>query len=201
MLTLTDEAKAKYFKIQASHTAPANSPYSAELIKRRKLEDTKSLEAEISLKLRQKHIKRSGLDIQGSVAGLLNREQNDRRCPDLEAIFAGNLSGSAIPLEIATTGAGVTALDYDPVTKALFYGKHISTLYSDDLSSTFVCMSTYQLFQLFKLVWREEQFEGCALETHSDTIHASVEAFLLLAPHASSPWVTRGMQKLLANNE
>lgn len=128
--TPTDESKAKYFKIQASHTAPASSPYSSELVKRRRLEDTKLLEAETARKLRRKHIKRSGLENPSSVAGLLSREQNVSKCYALDTLFAGNLSESAVPLESAATGAGVTALDYDPITKALFYGKHIFHLSS-----------------------------------------------------------------------
>ncbi|GJN74134.1 hypothetical protein PLIIFM63780_008212 [Purpureocillium lilacinum] len=69
-----DEAKNKYFKIEKSHTAPPSAAWSADSVKKRRVEDTARREARHRAHLVRNHVKRSVLRRNILPAGLLARE-------------------------------------------------------------------------------------------------------------------------------
>ena len=79
----TDEAKKKYFKIEKSHAAPS-SAWSADSVRKRKLEDAAQQAARHRAHLVRNHIKRhSGLERDAVASGLLAREAEPQRVAEL----------------------------------------------------------------------------------------------------------------------
>ncbi|QUC17062.1 uncharacterized protein UV8b_01303 [Ustilaginoidea virens] len=77
-----DEARKKYFKIEKAQTAPSQASWSADAVKRRKLQDSSDKEARRRTQLVKRHIKRPALGAHVALAGLLNRETEPERGPE-----------------------------------------------------------------------------------------------------------------------
>ncbi|KAH8820487.1 hypothetical protein F5884DRAFT_826862 [Xylogone sp. PMI_703] len=93
-----DPDKKKYFKIQASNTAPATAPYSPENVKRRKVQDQEAQEVALCLARRQRHIQRSKLLESPLPGGFLVRECGYPRSSILERILPSNLNKTVLDL-------------------------------------------------------------------------------------------------------
>lgn len=88
--TLLDKEKRKYFKIQASGSAPANSAYSNQDVKRRKLRDERDA-ATAREKQRQKGRIRHPRILEEPLTGGILRRECGHGNVDSAKVFAGGL--------------------------------------------------------------------------------------------------------------
>jgi hypothetical protein len=100
-----DDRRKKYFKIEKSGTAPSNAAWSAENVKRRKIEDKQARIVKHRQNLIRRHVKRAGVLREPLMGGFLNRELG---VPFRESIHvpsaawgAGLTDKGLIPFELA----------------------------------------------------------------------------------------------------
>lgn len=94
-----DSEKRKYFKIQASSTAPASSAYSSSRVKRLKTRDQRTIDRDAMLARQKGQIQRSKVIKNSLAGGLVERAHGRSNGMDTAQIFAagmlpqGSLSG------------------------------------------------------------------------------------------------------------
>jgi hypothetical protein len=75
LLIQIDEEKQKYFKVQPNHAVPAGSAYSADQIKKRKVELETASEIAKDVERKKKLVRRTGILQHPLLGGSLSREQ------------------------------------------------------------------------------------------------------------------------------
>jgi hypothetical protein len=128
-----DPEKRKYFKIQKNHTVQTGSPYSAETVKKRKIQEVKSKEREKLRILKQHAVKRSsalqtgigGTTLQGELNGCYPPGRLRARVQSRPAAYVQAwetrkfFSYKANP---TVSNVEITAFDVDPKYGTLAYG-------------------------------------------------------------------------------
>jgi len=106
-----DKEKNKYFKIQASHTAPASSAYSSHDVKRRKTRDERASTQEVALRKRRGRIRRSKIFEVPIVGGLLMREYG-RPNLDMGHVFSSGLVQRGHSLKVTISSEALFHIDH-----------------------------------------------------------------------------------------
>lgn len=89
----SDPEKKRYFKIEGSHTAPTESAWSADTVKKRKLEDQKTEVVLRRLNLNKPRIKRSKVLAGPLTGGFLAREYGSLQDDIVPSIIAAGIVG------------------------------------------------------------------------------------------------------------
>jgi hypothetical protein len=108
-----DRGKNKYFKIQASSTAPASSAYSSQDVKRRKLQDERSEAVAFGIAQQRGRIQRARILQEPVMGGFLAREQGHLRLDASQIFAAGLYEHGSVQAPIDYPSSGIF-FDIDP---------------------------------------------------------------------------------------